>query len=379
MESGYANRGRHSRPVPCRLAGELSVMENFSEYLALLRSSVWLQRLIIVFAYGILAKLGDLFVSRVLVRLTARTKMSMDDRIVECFHVPVIWTIFAIGILHALTIPPPLPPPWHIALPSLDKTLVIVLWVVACFRLFSRIADRNVVEVISRGKIGQDLYHLLYNLTRVVLVAIGVLWILAVWKVNLTPMFASAGIAGIAVALAAKDTLANFFGGISIFVDRTYKVGDYIIVDNTDRGEVVEIGIRSTRIKTRDDVLITIPNSLLANAKIINESAPEPRFRIRVPVGVAYESDLEEVEKVLLEVAAANAAVVKDPAPRVRVRAFADSSVNFEILCWLEDPRFKGREIHNLLKAVFKAFRERNITIPFPQHDVHVKHGGETR
>lgn len=352
-------------------------MEKFPDLLALLQSSVWLQRLLVVIAYGFLAKLCDLFVSRVLSRLTARTKISMDDQIVEFIHSPVTWTVFAIGILHALTLPPPVPPPWETALPNLVKSLVIVLWGAAAFRLFKLVADRNVAEVISRGKIGHDLYHLLYNLARVVLVAAGVLWILSVWKVDLTPMFASAGIAGIAVALAAKDTLANFFGGISIFADRTYKVGDYIIVDNSDRGEVVEIGIRSTRILTRDDVLITIPNSILANAKIINESAPEPRFRIRVPVGVAYESDLDKVESVLLDVARSNPEVVQEPAPRVRMRAFADSSVNFELLCWIEDPRLKGRETHNILKAIFNAFRGQGITIPFPQSDVHLKPGGE--
>ena len=139
----------------------------------------------------------------------------------------------------------------------------------------------------------------------------GLFWVLAIWQINLTPLFASAGIAGIAVALAAKDTLANFFGGISLFMDNAYKVGEYIILESGERGEVVVIGIRSTRIKTRDDVIITIPNSIMANSKIINESAPIPRFRIRVPVGVAYCSNLEKVEEILLAVMNANENIEK--------------------------------------------------------------------
>lgn len=262
------------------------MMKKITDLLALVGSSVWLQRLLIVLAYSILARLVDLFVNRVLVRLTARTKMTLDDRLIEFLHTPVIWTVFAIGILHALSIPPSLEPPWNTVLPNLAKTLILVLWGVAFLRLFDQVADLNFAEAISRGKIGQDLYHLFYNLARVVLVAAIVLWILAVWQVNLTPMFASAGIVGIAVALAAKDTLANFFGGISIFADRTYKVGDFIIVDNSDRGKVVEIGIRSTRIKTR--------------------------------------------------------------------------------------------EIHNILKGIFKAFREEGISIPFPQRDVHMQPNNES-
>ncbi|MFA6464885.1 MAG: mechanosensitive ion channel domain-containing protein, partial [Desulfurivibrionaceae bacterium] len=143
--------------------------------------------------------------------------------------------------------------------------------------------------------------------------------------------------------------------------------------DNAQRGEVVEIGVRSTRMMTRDDVLITIPNSILANSKIINESAPIPRFRIRVPLGVAYGSDLEQVEAVLLAVAAANPAVVKDPASRVRLRSFGASSVDFELLCWVADPSVKGLEVHNLLKGIYTAFAAHGISIPFPQQDVHIK------
>jgi len=215
----------------------------------------------------------------------------------------------------------------------------------------------------------------LKNVLRVTVIVAGIIWLLAIWHINLTPLFASAGIAGIAVALAAKDTLANFFGGISIFMDNAYKVGEYIILESGERGEVVEIGIRSTRIKTRDDVIVTIPNSIMANSKIINESAPIPRFRIRVPVGVAYGSDLERVETVLLAVADANEQIEKDPEPRVRLRSFADSSVNFELLCWVKDPRDKGLETHNLLKATYRTFDEQGIAIPFPQRDIHIKSG----
>ena len=117
---------------------------------------------------------------------------------------------------------------------------------------------------------------------------------------NVTPLLASAGIVTAAVALASKDTLANFFGGVSIFVDRPYRLRDYIILESGERGEVVNIGIRSTRILTRDDVLITVPNAVLANSKIINQSGQVPRYRIRAKVGVGYGSDVDKVEEVLL-------------------------------------------------------------------------------
>jgi MscS family membrane protein len=195
---------------------------------------------------------------------------------------------------------------------------------------------------------------------------------LSFWKINITPLLASAGIAGVAVALAAKETLSNFFGGVTVLLDQPYRVGDYIILDSGERGEVAEIGLRSTRIVTRDDVQVSIPNSVITNTKVINESAPVPRFRVRIKVGVAYGTDVDQVEEVLLSVAGDNPLVVTKPEPRVRFRIFGDSSLNFELLCWAHRPHDKGRIIHQLNRAIYKAFDQAGIVIPFPQRDVYV-------
>jgi len=339
---------------------------------------VALQRLTIVLVYAVFAAAVRLFIDRVLRQLASRTKVSFDDELINLLHGPICWSVFGFGVLHALVLGP-LDEPWLTVLPAFVKTLLLIIWLVAGIRMFNLMAERSLAAGFAQDKIGRDLFLLLKNVIRVVMIVAGLIWLLAVWKIDLTPLFASAGIAGIAVALAAKDTLANFFGGISIFMDRTFKLGDYIILDTQERGEVVEIGIRSTRIKTRDDVIITIPNSILANSKIINESAPIPRFRIRVPVGVAYGSDLDKVEKVLLQVAAGNDNVAKDPEARVRLRLFNHSSVDYELLCWVDDPSLKGLETHNLLRAAYNAFAEHDIVIPFPQRDVHIIGTGSLR
>ncbi|MFA7382018.1 MAG: mechanosensitive ion channel family protein [Desulfurivibrionaceae bacterium] len=333
-----------------------------------------MQRLMVVAVYAMLAKAVDLFVNRILKRLaTTYTTSDVDDKAIDILHTPIVFSVFFFGVLHAVTMPPGLAQPWERFVPAAAQSIVLIVWTFAALRLFMMLGEHYLESISHRGKIGADLFLLLKNVVRVIIVVSALVWLLSIWNVNLAPIFASAGIAGIAVALAAKDSLANFFGGISIFADKTFKVGDYVIVDNDQRGEVVEIGVRSTRIKTRDDVLITIPNSILANSKIINESAPVPRFRIRVPVGVAYGSDLEQVEAVLLAVAADNPAVAKDPEARVRLRSFGSSSLDFELLCWVEDPRLKGLEIHNLLKGICRAFAANSITIPFPQQDVHIR------
>lgn len=344
----------------------------FFDQFAIFNEIIILKRLFIVFIYAILAKGADIFIDRVLKILAAKTKITFDDKLINFLHVPICWTVFWIGVLHALSIQSLLEP-WETVLPQIAESIILIIWLFAMIRIFNWMTEYYMSRTHERGKISKDLFMLLKNVIRIIVLVAGLLWLLGIWQVDLTPFFASAGIAGIAVALAAKDTLANFFGGISIFMDRTYKVGEYIILDSGERGEVVEIGIRSTRIKTRDDVIVNIPNSIMANSKIINESAPIPRFRIRVPVGVAYGSNLEKVEEILLAVTNANENIEKYPEPRVRLRTFADSSVNFQLLCWVKDPRDKGLQTHNLLKAAYNAFDEQGVTIPFPQRDIHIK------
>lgn len=190
--------------------------------------------------------------------------------------------------------------------------------------------------------------------------------------ISVTAVFASAGIAGVAVALAARETLANFFGGISIFMDRPFRAGDYIVLDSGERGEVKVIGMRSTRIQTRDDIMITVPNSLITNVKIINESAPQPHFRVRVKVGVAYGSDIRQVERLLMEIATSNELVAPEPDPRVRFRSFGDSSLDFELLCWARRPHDRGRLVHQLNSTIYERFAAEGVSIPFPQRDVHL-------
>ena len=131
--------------------------------------------------------------------------------------------------------------------------------------------------------------------------------------------------------------------------------------------------MRSTRIITRDDVLISIPNYLMTSTKVINQSAPRNRFRVRIKVGVAYGSDVEQVEKALLAIARDNKMVAFVPDPRVRFRQFGDSALEFELLCWARRPEDQGRLVHELNLLIYKDFAAAGIEIPFPQRDVHLK------
>ena len=168
--------------------------------------------------------------------------------------------------------------------------------------------------------------------------------------------------------------LSNLFAGLSIVADAPYKLGDYVVLDSGERGKVTFIGLRSTRILTRDDIEITIPNGVIGNAKIINEAGgPSEKRHIRIPIGVAYGSDIDKVIETLDHVAKDHDEICENPKPRVRFRKFGTSSLDFELLCWINQPVDRGRMEHELNCAVYNLFQKEGIEIPFPQQDVYVR------
>lgn len=246
-------------------------------------------------------------------------------------------------------------------------TLLLVVWSRGLIRLGDRmltVYDEQTPEATDFAPIFQNLWSFF--------VLIGVLYLLlTAWNINVTPLLASAGIAGIAVGFAARDTVANFFGSIALYVDDTYKVGDYVQLDDM-AGTVVDVSIRSTRILTRDNVIVTVPNSVLNAATITNWSDPHQKTRIKIPVGVAYGTDVDAVEELLLDVAADEDLAVKAPQPSVRFRRFGDSALELELLCWVKSPMLDARATHQLNKAIYERFTQEGIEIPFPQRDLHV-------
>jgi len=185
-------------------------------------------------------------------------------------------------------------------------------------------------------------------------------------------MVTGLGISGLAVALAGREALSNLIGTVMIIFDQPFKPGDFIVVGEGDQGTVIDVGFRSTRIRTRDGILISIPNSTMANMKIVNQSAPITMSRIHVPVAVAYGSDPKQVEEALLSVAKQSEFVTSDPVPFVRLTGFGDSAINFSLLCWIYRPEFRGRATAQLNLAIYEEFQKRNIIMPFPQREVHV-------
>ncbi|MBF0432449.1 MAG: mechanosensitive ion channel [Fibrobacteria bacterium] len=352
-------------------------MENASEFinnwLTPFISNKYLQAIIIALLSFALAKLGDLFFSKIALRLAYRTKTDLDDQLITISHRPIFSSFLCLGLYVSLQVLE-LPVKFESLTVSLMRTLLVIVWMA-----FSIKFTALVLSFLSRnpGKTNfvQDrTLPLFTNLAKMVIIGGAIYFFLLSWKIDVTAWVASAGIIGIAVGFAAKDTLSNLFSGMFILADAPFQLGDFIILDSGERGQITHIGIRSTRLLTRDDVEITIPNAIMGNSKIINESGgPHKKERIRVKIGAAYGSDLQKVLDVLMDIAKSNKDVCSHPEPRVRFRNFGDSSLDFELLCWVEEPVLRGRILHDLNCTIYNRFIEEKISIPFPQRDVHIQ------
>ena len=207
------------------------------------------------------------------------------------------------------------------------------------------------------------------NLGKIGIGLFGTYFIFLSWNININGILASAGVLGVVLGLAAKDTVANFFAGVFLMADSPFKEGDYIMLETGERGYVKNLGLRSTRFMTRDDIEITIPNSVIAAAKIINESGGsgvEDIERIRISVQVAYGSDVDQVKNILKSIALANDSVLDNPDPRVRFREFAESGIRLELLFWIFKPETRGRTVDAVNTEIYKQFNQNGITIPYP-------------
>ena len=337
---------------------------------ALIGPNLYIQAAIIAVVFIVLGKIADWVISGIIGRFARKSDNEFDDRLVALVHRPVFLSFVFIGLGLATT---------HIELRDTPTFVTInVLKTIAIFVWYGALAELNNLVVgalrnSSTSKLAASgMLSLLHNAMKVILVALAVYFIFIAWNIDVTAWLASAGIVGLALSFAAKDTLSNLFAGVSIVMDAPYKTGDFIILDSGERGVVTEIGLRSTRILTRDDIEITIPNGIIGNSTIINEAGgPPSQHRIRVAVGVAYGSDLDHVIDTLQEVAHENADILETPAPRVRFRAFGDSSLNFELLGWIADPADRGRVQHELNCAIYKAFPQRDLhvrTMPAPEN-----------
>lgn len=331
-----------------------------------------LQGVIIAALFFVLAHIIRGLVVRSFAGLASRSATTLDDDLIEHLRKPLFLTTFLFGLILASKASK-MPVGTDVVVNGL-MSLIIINWIGALMNISSVLLHALGNQEARFHIIEERTIPILDLIFKLLILLVGSYVLLLVWGVNPVGWLASAGIVGIALGFAAKDTLANLFSGFFILADAPYKLGDYVNLDTGERGRVTQIGMRSTRLMTRDDVEITLPNAVIANSKIINESGgPHTKMRVRLDVGAAYGSDVDQVCEVLRQVSDSHPDILSAPAPRVRMRAFGASSLDFQLMGWIERPEDRGRVLHELYMNTYKAFAGAGIEIPYTKTDVYIK------
>jgi small-conductance mechanosensitive channel len=234
--------------------------------------------------------------------------------------------------------------------------------------------EKNIIDK-TKTKVDDIIFDLVNRFSGAIIYATAVVLALDVLGINVMPFIAGAGVAGIAIGFAAKDTLSNLIAGVLLIIDRPFEVGDRIEVwsapaGSASWGDVIDIGLRATKIKTTDNIVIIIPNNEIMKRDIVNYTIISTKIRVRINVGVAYDADIEKAKDLIINVATSVDWISKTPAPRVVVRNFGESSVDLQLRVWIDDARKRMDTISHVTDKIKSAFDEHGIEIPYPKRDI---------
>ncbi|MFF7725346.1 mechanosensitive ion channel family protein [Streptomyces sp. NPDC008001] len=335
---------------------------------------------VIVAGIALAAGLAVALLLRVLLRWlgkqAARTAWEGDDIIVDVLRTVAPWAAVAGGVASAAAALPLTGQVGHV----IDQALIAFVMVTATFTA-ARVLS-GLVRSVAQSRSGVAASATIFvNITRIAILAMGFLIILETLGISIAPLLTALGVGGLAIALALKDTLANLFAGVHILVSKTVQPGDYIRLSSGEEGYVRDINWRITVVEQLNNNLVIIPNAKLAGTNMTNFSRPEQKLSVTVQVGVAYDSDLEHVERVTNEVVESVmqdiAGAVPDHEPAVRFHTFGDSRIGFTVILGVGEYSDKYRIKHEFVKRLHRRYREEGIRIPAPARTVSLQPGAE--
>ncbi len=305
-------------------------------------------------------------------RIATRTKWEWDEIVINSLRwMPTLWFVI-VGVrmaVHKAQVSPSF-------LTNFDKAMVVLI-IVSVTVILGRILSGMVQFFAKRAKGAFPATSIFAHFTTALIFIIGVLVILQWLKIPVAPILGALGIGGLAVALALQDTLSNLFAGLQIIGSRKVRPGDYIKLDSGEEGYVTDITWRNTTIRAIHNNMIIVPNAKLASAVTVNFNLPQREMALRVEVGVSYDSDLKEVEKITIEVAKQILNEVEGGAPEfepfIRYHTFADFSINFTVIIYVKEFFSQYVIKHEFIKRLHARFNEKGIEIPFPIRTVYMK------
>jgi len=346
-------------------------MTGLKNILDFILGNVYLRFLMILAGSVVLGWLGKLILIHVIRPIAKKTKTKVDDLVVRRLSSIVFYVIVAVGA------------EWGLrnfelqtsVLNSVVDSLLILIIAWFILRVVSDLSRHWLLEWAAKTDSTADdrLIPLIEKIVKAVIIILAVIFLFSAWNVDISPLLATAGIAGIAISFAVKDSLSNILGGLQLVLDRTFKVGDKIELESGEMGVVLDIGLRSTKLRTFDNEIIFIPNGSLANAKIKNFTVPDLSVRVNVEFGVEYGADPEKVRGTVLKAMEGIDGVCPEPAPVVQFLKMSDFSLDFIARVWVNSYAQAFSMKLAVTEAVYNALNQAGIGIPFPTRTVYTK------
>jgi small-conductance mechanosensitive channel len=337
-------------------------------------------------AFLIAALLARLFLGRLIAYYLRKAAVSLDESVARTLRSLASWALVLIGVYYGAS-----SLPWATNNPHVPILLArglgvawVLLALTGSLRIFNLLVTWQVRRMKERAGNARDISQqaiLTRKVVNVLVWGIGLLYLMRTAGLDISPLLASGAIGGLAIALAAQDTLSNLFAGFYLTIDHPIRVGDFVRLESGQEGYVEEIGWRNTRVRLLPNNLVVIPNSKLSQTVITNYFLPEPNMSVYVPCGVSYDSDLDQVERVCVDLARKIQRTVPgaDPEwePVVRWKSFGDSAVNF--ITVLRAQQFETQFLieSEYIKALHKRFKQVGIEIPFPVRTIVMKSADE--
>jgi MscS family membrane protein len=316
----------------------------------------------------------NLILQRWILNLVSRTRTTLDDALVESVRLPAYLYLVAAVTQAALARLDFIPPRMAPTLENAFFVTYVLIGFIFLWRLISRLFTWYGTDLASKTETNLD-EQLLPILRRISLIILGLVLLTMVFQhfgVEISGLVATLGIGSLAIALAAQASLSDIFSGFVIMVDRPFRIGDRIeLQDLATWGDVADIGLRSTRIRTRDNRMVIIPNSVIGKSLIINHSFPDSHYRIEINVGIAYGSDIERARQVMIDAVKGVEGIRSQDPIEALFLEMGDSALLFRLRVWIESYVDTRRVLDRVNSSVYVALRQAGIVMPFPQRDVH--------
>jgi MscS family membrane protein len=328
------------------------------------------QATLILTAAAVISWILLLAINTVIRRFARRTSSQLDDAILSAFHLPLVLFILLIGLRAALARLTFLPNRWNEYTSNGFFVLSLLIIYLLAYRLTRNLIKWYASEIATRTETPLDNQVLPFfrRILLILLTIVAFIVLLGHFEIEVSAFIATLGIGSLAIALAAQTTLADTISGFVIMVDRPFRIGDRIeILDLDTWGDVVDIGLRSTRILTRDNRMVVVPNAVIGKSLIVNHSYPDTRYRVQTEIGIAYGTDIEKARQVMIEAIKAQDWVMQDERIEALFLEFGDSALIFRVRCWIQHYIETRRIMDKLNTCLYDALNRAGIEIPFPQ------------